>query len=169
MFRPLALMLSFVLASACQQTSDDDHTASAKPSQVSGHYEIDPITGDVRAEQEDARGITTTMRAGKAVEAILPAPFTAYPDARTTHVTHVDRSDDGAVMVHFSSSDPMAEVAGFYRIQARQAGVDLDVDMAAPLTIVLAGANGSGVSFALTLTREDIWTRGQLWIAEGLD
>ena len=169
MFRLLTLMLSLVLANACQQTSEDDRTASAKASQVSGHYQIDPITGDVRAEQEDAHGITTTMRAGKAVEATLPAPFIAYPDARTAHVTHVDRGDDKAVMMNFTSNDSLAEIAGFYRTQARQAGVDVDVDMAAPEAVVLAGANGSGVSFALTLTREDIWTRGQLWIAEGLD
>ncbi|MBX7540131.1 hypothetical protein [Qipengyuania sphaerica] len=135
-----------------------------------GSYDIDPQTGEIRATHTDAAGITTTMRAGEAVEARFPEPFTAYPSAKITNTTRVEQGEGAFVTVEFTSPDPRKQIVEFYRAQAKEAGIDPDIEIDGGETTTLGGENlDVKTSFALQVTRVGDVTEGQLSVASGFD
>ena len=64
-----------------------------------GSYDIDPATGETRAQYTGDDGTTTTLRSGEKVPVALPAGFTIYPEARVTNNTRVEQGAGQLVLV----------------------------------------------------------------------
>lgn len=167
---PFSLALILALPACGQQDDEAADEASADAQETLGSYDIDPQSGEVRATHTDAAGVTTTMRAGETVEARLPEPFTLYPGASVTNTTRVEQGEGAFVTVEFTTSVEREKVVEFYRQQARDAGIEPEVEVSAGATTTLGGENRERrSSFALQVTRVSALTEGQVSIASGFD
>ena len=166
----LLSLLPFALAvTACQKAEEGegDRVEAAEPM---GRYDIDPESGEVSATHTDAGGVTTTLRAGDRVDPRYPEPFTVYPGAEVTNTTLVDRGEGTAVTIEFSTVDEREDVVRFYRDQARQAGIEPHIEVAAGPTTTLGGTSEDGeMRFALQVTQMSPLTEGQLSVRHRLD
>ena len=164
-------MIPLLLLQACRKddagSSDEQREDLAEPV---GSYDIDPVSGEIRASHTDAAGVTTTMRAGEEVVPRFPEPFTAYPGAQITNTTRVEQGTGSFVTVEFVTPDLREKVVAFYRAQAEQARIKPEIEVSAGDTTTLGGENLSRrASFALQVTRVDDETQGQLSVASGFD
>ena len=168
----LSLFLIPALAlTACKKVDEETEADTAEAmGEPIGSYDIDPESGEVRATHTDAAGVTTTMRAGKKVEARFPEPFTAYPGADITNTTRVEQGDGAFVTVEFTTADTRDDVVEFYRSQASKAGIEPDIEVSGGETTTLGGENREKeMRFALQVTRVSALTEGQLTVARGFD
>ncbi len=167
---PISLALVLALPACGQQGDEPTDDASEAVQEALGSYDIDPQSGEVRATHTDAAGVTTTMRAGERVEARLPEPFSLYPGASVTKTTRVEKGDGAFVTVEFTTPDEREKVVEYYRQQARDAGIEPEVEVSAGATTTLGGENrDQKSSFALQVTRVSVLTEGQVSIASGFD
>ena len=167
---PLVPLLPFALALTACQNTDEGEADAVETAEPMGRYEIDPESGEVRATHTDAVGVTTTLRAGDKVDPRYPEPFTLYPGARITNTMLVDRGEGTAVIVEFATVDARDDVIQFYREQARKAGIEPDIEVAAGPTTTLGGTSGDGeLRFALQVTQMSPLTEGQLSVRHRLD
>ncbi|GAB5351243.1 hypothetical protein [Qipengyuania sp. 483] len=167
---PVILIPALTL-SACSRVDDDEGQGEAQEDAAEpiGSYDIDPESGEVRATLTDSDGVTTRMLAGSDVEARFPPPFTAYPNAQITNTTWVEQGEGAFVTVEFTTPDPRASVVDFYRMQAEDAGIDVEVEVDAGETTTLGGENSADrTSFALQVTRRARQTEGQVSVTSGL-
>lgn len=165
------LLLPILALTACKKASDEGETnPSVETTEPIGTYDIDPESGEIRATHTDAAGVTTTMSAGESVEARFPEPFTLYPGANITNTTRVEQGEGAFVTVEFTTSDAREEVVAFYRGQARQAGIDPDIEVSGGATTTLGGENTKKeMRFALQVTSVSALSEGQLTVARGFD
>lgn len=167
------LLLPALALTACKKVEDESETDTETASEMAdpvGSYDIDPESGEVRATHTDRSGVTTTMRAGEKVAPRFPEPFTAYPGATITNTTRVEQGEGAFVTVEFTTPDTREKIVGFYRTQAKTAGIEPDIEVSGGQTTTLGGENTrERASFALQVTRIGDRTEGQLSIARGFD
>ena len=164
-------LIPTLVLTACKKVDDESDTEAVEEmGEPIGSYYIDPESGEVRATHTDAAGVTTTMRAGEAVEARFPKPFSVYPDAKVANTTLLDQGKGRSVTIEFTTGDTREEVVRYYREQAESAGIEPDVEVSAGATTTLAGRNvASDLRFALQVTRVSALSEGQLTVTRGLD
>lgn len=146
---------------------EDEAQPDAEAEVPRGSYDFDNETGETRASYRNDDGTTTTMRSGEAVPVDLPAGFTLYPAANVVNNTRVQQPDGAMVLLNLESADQASELVGFYRKQAEQAGITVDLELdTGPMTMI-GGQGKDGTSFSFTATRDEEITRAQLSVGNG--
>ena len=138
------------------------------PAATDHDFGFDPQAGETRAQITTSHG-TTQLRSGEKVQPRLPPGFTAYPDAQVVDVTQVTRGDGLTVLLTMASADEPAAIAQFYHQQATDAGVTIDVAIAAPDGNTLSGVGPDGLRFSLYARPEGEGSRAQLSLSRGLE
>lgn len=115
---------------------------------------------------------TTTMRSGEDVPLDLPAGFTLYPGAKVLTNTSVTNADGAGSLVIMESADAAADLAAFYRKQAEDAGIKIEVEMTTSQGVTLAGQGAGDMNFSFSANSSasgpDGKTQGQLSLTEGM-
>lgn len=142
---------------------------SSDPAAIAGHDESDPENGEIRARRgSNAGGIT--LQTGENVPAVLPAPFVLYPGAHVLGTTRVERGKGRYVTVDFTTRDERATLLGFYRQQARRAGMAPQVEVVSDTITTIGGRSADGRShFSLRATDAGDLTEASLTIAVGFE
>lgn len=159
-----AAALALGACSADGGSEDAEDGAEAR-----GSYDIDPATGETRAEYTGDDGTTTTLRSGEKVPVALPAGFTIYPEARVTNNTRVEQGAGQLVLVTLESEDTPEQMVAHYRAEAEAAQIDVATSLSSDATMMIGGEDADGTSFSFTATREEDVTQAQLSVARGLE
>ena len=127
---------------------------------------------------EDSSGETTmritgpdgeevVARTGEGAELALPDGFSMYPDAKIVQSTVVSGGSEGAgSLIIFESDDSPKEITDFYRKQAKDAGITIQIDADMNGSKMIAGEKeGSETGFMVSASREDgDVTRAQMMV-----
>ena len=127
---------------------------------------------------EDSSGGTTmritgpdgeeiVARTGEGIELALPDGFSMYPGAKIVQSTVVTGGSEGAGgLIIFESDNSPKEITDFYRKQAKDAGITIQIDADMNGSKMLAGEKeGSEIGFMVSASREDgDLTRAQLMV-----
>ena len=167
--RPISIALPLLLLAACTSEPREPADPADDPARELGSYEVDPETGEISARVHRDDGSVATMRSGENVPLELPAGFTAYPDAQVVSNTRIDHGDGQGTMLVMESEASPANMIGFYRKQAEAAGIEIEVEMTAGSTQMLAGKGPNGRSFSFNVSEESGATMAQLMVGSGLD
>lgn len=131
-----------------------------EPVALPGRYHFDPETGAIRASVTAADGSVTRLTAGRGGPIVFPPGFTLLPGAEL--IEHVAVLTDGGsrVLLTMTSARPVAEIAAYYRAEAKAAGIAIDVAIATDDAATLAGEG-----FSLHVRRTGGASRAQLSVA----
>lgn len=129
------------------------------------NYSIDSDTGEMDVTVETDEG-TATMRAGEDVPVDLAGGFTIYPGAEVVSKTVVTHGGGEGAMIILETDATPAEIAEFYKTQAKDAGVEIQMDMTTQDTKMLAGESDEGLTFSLNATRQGDVTTAQLMVGD---
>ncbi len=129
------------------------------------NYSIDKETGETAVTVETEQG-TATMRSGDDVPVDLPGGFTVYPGAEVVSNTIVSHGDGEGAMIFMETDATPDDLAEFYRAQAKDAGIEIQMDMTAENTKMLAGETKEGMVFSLNATREGDKTTAQIMVGD---
>ncbi|MEL7190003.1 MAG: hypothetical protein AAGK17_10665 [Pseudomonadota bacterium] len=129
------------------------------------NYSIDEDTGETAVTVETQEG-TATMRSGDDVPVDLPAGFTIYPGAEVVSNTVVSHGEGQGTVVYMETDALPEDLAEFYKTQAKDAGVEIQMDMTAENTKMLAGETEEGMVFSLNATRQGDTTSAQIMVGD---
>lgn len=159
----LCLAAGLILASCGSETSGDFETEDGE----TGSYSIDQDNGETVARITTDEG-TAEMRSGQNVPVDLPAGFKVFPDARVVSNTTFSQSDSkGSLVILESDADPDA-MADYYRKQAEDAGIKIELEMSVNGGKMIGGQSEGGTTFSFNASREDGVTAAQLMVGEKL-
>jgi len=162
----LALITPIALAlAACG--SETSGTIEGEDGET-GEYTIDRATGEASATIETAEG-TTTLRSGSDVPVDLPAGFSLYPGANVLSNTVVKQGDGSGNLVTLTSDDSPEKVAAFYKAQAEEAGLEIQMEMVTDGARLMGGESPDGTTFSIMANPEGEGTLAQLTVGVGLD
>ncbi|WP_156423759.1 hypothetical protein [Erythrobacter sp. YT30] len=130
-----------------------------------GEYTVDSESGETAVTVETGEG-TATMRSGTDVPVDLPGGFTIYPGAKVASNTIVSHGEGEGSMVILETDATPAELAEFYGAQAKDAGVEIQMDMTTGDTKMLAGETAEGLVFSLNATRQGDLTTAQVMVGD---
>ncbi|MGF1550655.1 MAG: hypothetical protein ACFBQW_09060 [Sphingomonadaceae bacterium] len=115
----------------------------------------------IRTEEGDI-----DIRSGPEVTAELPEGFSLYPGARIVNST-VMRGDasgqEGAMLVFTSSASP-EKLISYYRDQAEDAGIEIQMETTAGGSRMIGGEGPDGLSFSFSANEAGDETTGTLLI-----
>jgi hypothetical protein len=167
--RPAILAFSLLLVAACTAEPASEEEAAAQGERKTGSYTVDGETGEINARVHTDEGTVATLRSGERVPVALPDGFSVYPGAEVLTNTRVDHGGGEGNMLTMRSDDSPAEVTAFYRDQAEKAGIDLEVQMNAGETQMLAGRGPREQVFSLNASDESGRTMVQLMVGVAPD
>lgn len=156
--------LAFALA-ACG--SDTSGTFQGEDGET-GEYTIDRATGETTATITTQEG-TATMRSGSDVPVDLPAGFTVYPGAEIVSNTVVKQSGGSGTLITMSSADSPETVAAFYKAQAREAGIEIQMEMATNGAQIIGGQSPAGLTFSIMASPDGDGTTAQLTVGNEIE
>ncbi|MEO1729956.1 MAG: hypothetical protein AAFR64_04390 [Pseudomonadota bacterium] len=133
-----------------------------------GEYTIDRETGETSATIETAEG-TATLRSGADVPVDLPAGFDVYPGATVVTNTVVNQGTGSGALVTMSSADSPADIAAYYKAQAVEAGVEIQMEMVTNGGQILGGESADGLTFSMIASPGEEATTVQLTVGNKLD
>ncbi|MFL0356069.1 hypothetical protein ACI5KX_06275 [Erythrobacter sp. GH1-10] len=159
MLRTTTIFAATVLLAACgSETSGEFTTGDGE----TGEYTIDETTGETTASITTDES-TATLRSGANVEVDLPSGFSLYPGAEVVSNTVVDHAGGKGVMLVMQSSDSTEDLIEFYREQAEEAGIKVELDMRMNEMMMLGGQADDGTTFSFnTSPSDDGGNRAQL-------
>ncbi|MEM6858258.1 MAG: hypothetical protein AAF559_10330 [Pseudomonadota bacterium] len=164
-FAFLSPVAALGLLSACGPQESGTFTSEDGES---GEYTIDTETGEATATIETDEG-TATMRSGSNVPVDLPAGFSVYPGARVLTNTIVNQAAGSGALVTMMSDDSPEAVAAFYKQQAEDAGIAIQMDMATNGGKILGGQSQGGLTFSMIASPGSEGTTVQLTVGDELD
>lgn len=154
----MALSLAGLLTACGSETSGDFTTEDGE----AGEYSLDSESGETTASIETPDG-TATLRSGPNVPVELPEGFSLYPGAKVVSNSTVSQNGrDRVVLLAFETSDSSQEVAEYYKQQAENAGVEIQIDATINGGHMVAGEAPDGSVFSLNSSSEDGTTTAQL-------
>lgn len=130
-----------------------------------GEYTVDSDSGETAVTVETDEG-TATMRSGTDVPVDLPGGFTIYPGAKVASNTIVSHGEGEGSMVILETDATPDELAAYYGAQAKDAGVEIQMDMTTGETKMLAGETKEGLVFSLNATRQGDLTTAQIMVGD---
>lgn len=133
-----------------------------------GEYTINRSTGETTATIETDEG-TATLRSGANIDVDLPGGFTPYPGASVISNTEFSQGDGAGAMLLFQTSDSPDAVIAFYRQQADDAGITIELDAKINGGAMLAGESEDGLTFSINANPGAEGTSAQLAIGNKLD
>ncbi len=139
--------------------------AAREEARQDGAYFIDSETGEISASAQTAEG-STKVRSGAQVPVDLPAGFTIYPGARVIGNTVFDQGQGRGAFVTIESADTPEQIAAFYLKQARDAGVNIEMQMSINEGRMIGGESADGVTFSLMATPVSQGTQAQLSVGK---
>ena len=148
-----------------RETAVEDTAQQSRPV---GEWTTDPATGEVRASITTEEG-TTTLEAGSQVVARLPRDFTLYPGARIVNTINIGRGEGRGILLSIESDDPVERLVAYYRREAEEADVAIELDMSSEAMTMIGGKGGRIDNFVFQASRESGRTTGQLTIESGLN
>ncbi len=160
-----AICASAIALSSCGSepsatfTTDDGETVEVTTDEDSSGETSMRITGP--------DGEEVVARSGEGVELALPDGMSMYPGAKIVQSTVVSGGSEGAgSLVIFETDDSPKEVTDFYRKQAQDAGITIQMDADMNGNRMIAGEmEGSETGFMVSASREDSdVTRAQLLV-----
>ncbi len=128
-----------------------------------GEYSINRETGETTATIETDEG-TATLRSGSDVPVDLPAGFTLYPGAQVVTNTVVKQGVGSGVLLTMSSEDSAEDIAAFYKAQAEDAGIAIEMEMSVNEGKIIGGQSPDGLTFSIVATPEGAGTTAQLTV-----
>ncbi|AWW75298.1 hypothetical protein CD351_12745 [Erythrobacter sp. KY5] len=146
-------------------------------SETEGSFATDDgETGEYVIDNEDGEStmtITTSdgevnVRSGSSVAVDLPDGFSLISGAQVVSNTVFDQGGTKGSLISFRSSMSPDEVASFYRAQAEDAGVEIQIETTMNGGKMLGGENeATGLTFSVTAYPDDDgMTLGQLTVGE---
>ena len=134
-----------------------------------GEYRIDEESGETSMTIDTPDG-AVSMRTGSSVELDLPRGFRLMDGAKVLQNTVVNQADGKGTLVTFTTDKTPIEVADFYREQAEDAGVDVQLDASINEGRMLGGEGPDGLTFSLSANPDDGGTTtAQLVVGVGDD
>ena len=167
MRRPFLPVLTAIALSACGSDIADG-SGDGEAGRDAGTYEVDAETGETRASITTEDG-TTTMVAGENVAADLPDGFTLYPGAEVISTINIGRGKGQGVMLSFASDDPSEDLVAFYRKQAEEAGVKIEMVLETGRMTMIGGEGPGNTQMTFQTDSEGSRTTGQLTVSRGLN
>lgn len=171
--RAAIAVFAMATLAACEGASDSEPTYSSAT--TTDERGVTTTTTTIATE-----GGTATMRSGDGDVADLPAGFTIYPDATVVKATRFDRNRDGngdgrgdgqaygGALITMTSDATQERIIAFYRAQAKEAGIAIELELTTDLAMVIGGPLGENGTFSLTTSRgEGGLTTAQLMIGTG--
>ncbi len=154
---PLALALA-----ACG--SETSQTFEGEDGEV-GELKIDSDTGETNLTITTDEG-TMTMRSGSDVPVKLPGGFSVYPGAEVVSNMIMDQADGSGALLTLSSEDSPQEVAAFYKKQAEDAGITIQMEMTTNGAQMVGGESDKGLTFSIMASPEGDGTTAQLTVSD---
>ena len=164
-FAFLAPVAALGLLSACGSQESGSFTSEDGES---GEYTIDTETGETTATIKTDEG-TATMRSGSNVPVELPAGFSVYPGAQVLTNTIVNQAAGSGALVTMMSDDSPDAIAAFYKQQAVDAGIEIQMEMATNGGQILGGQSADGLTFSMIASPSGDGTTVQLTVGDELD
>ncbi|MDC0886339.1 hypothetical protein OAS19_00905 [Altererythrobacter sp.] len=153
------------MVSACG--SEPSGTSEAEGAD-SATYTVDPEDGERSASITTEDG-TATMQTGENVSADLPGGFTIYPGAVIESVTNVNQADAKGSLVVMTSRDSPQSLTEFYKKQATDADISIELEMTVNGGTMIGGSNaGTGLTFSLNASPSETGSSAQLMVNRGL-
>lgn len=157
--------LTLVLAACGSETSGTFEGEDGE----TGEYTIDRATGETNATIETEDG-TTTVRSGSNVPVDLPAGFSVYPGAEVVSNTVVKQGQGSGTLVSLESTDSPDKVAAYYKAQAEDAGITIQMEMTTNGMQMVGGESEDGLTFSIMASPgDDGGTNAQLTVGQGND
>ncbi|MEO0589725.1 MAG: hypothetical protein AAFZ11_04105 [Pseudomonadota bacterium] len=153
------------LLAACG--SQDTGTLTGEDGEA-GEYTIDTRTGETTASIETDEG-TATLRSGNTVPVDLPEGFSAYPRAEVLTNTIVSQATGSGALVTMMSDDGPETIAAFYKGQAQDSGIEIQMEISTNGTQILGGQSPSGLTFSMIASPGAEGTTVQLTVGDSLD
>lgn len=156
-----------VLLAACG-SSDEGTIVTEDGERV--EYDVDRDGGDTQITMRGEDGEEVVINSGRGANSVdLPDGFSLYPGARVISTANINQADGQGSMVMMQSDASPDEMVSFYRRQAEDAGIAIQMEMNSNGNAMIAGEGEGGVSFSFNATPSDDGTLGQLMIGRDLN
>lgn len=130
-----------------------------------GSYDIDNSTGETTATFETEDG-TLRVNSGADVSADLPDGWSLYPGANVVSATNASMGEGKGTMVIFETDDSPEEVTAYYREQAEENDIAIEMEMNTSESRMIAGSSEDGKSLTVNAGQQDGKTVAQLMVGE---
>lgn len=160
--RSLALVLSLSLLAACSDAGEDGTTVTTPDGEVTID---DTENGEVRITSKDGRSVSIDQRGGN--DAQWPDGFDPYPGATVTSDIAMGGDSGSGKIIAFTSTDSPEEVADFYRLQAEEAGFEIEMELSVNDGRMIAGEKPDGTGFAINASAAEEGTSASLTVGRG--
>ncbi|AKH42167.1 hypothetical protein FHS61_003067 [Altererythrobacter atlanticus] len=153
-----------MLLSACG--SGESGTVQTEDGEVS--YESSESDGQTSMQITGPDGEEVNISSGQGGEADMPAGFELYPGARVVSNTKINQGPAQGTMVMMQSSDAPAELVKFYREQAENAGIEIEMELKTGDGQMISGKDQTGTAFSFNANPAGEGTNGQLIVGSGM-
>ena len=133
------------------------------------NYDVDRVGGDTKVRVTDDNGEEMVINSGNNVAADLPDGYSLYPGASVINTTTMNQSDGQGILVIMQSDATPEEMVTFYRSQAKNAGVEIGMEMNSNGSMMVAGESEDGGTFSFNASSSGDGTTGQLVLGQGLN
>lgn len=151
-------------------------TVAACGSETSGTFETDEgETGEYSIDSDSGESTMTvttpdgdvSMRSGKDVPVNLPGGFSLISGADVVSNTVINQDETKGSLLTFRSDKSPQEIADYYRAQAEDADITIQIETDMNGGKMLGGENeATGTTFSITAYADEEGTTGQLTISE---
>lgn len=159
----IALAGALALSACSSETSGEFTTDDGE----TGEYRIDQNTGESSMTVETEDG-TVSMRTNTDVPDDLPAGFSLMSGSEVLSNTTIDQGDTKGSLTTFRSESTPQEIADYYRGEAEDAGITIQIETNMNGGKMIGGENeATGTTFSVSAFPDDEGTvTGQLTISE---
>lgn len=155
-------LAAFILAACGSETSGTFETDGGE----TGEYTIDNESGESSMTVSTPDG-DISMRSGADVPVKLPAGFSLISGAEVVSNTVIDQDETKGSLLTFRSDKTPQEIADYYREQAEEADITIQIETDMNGGKMLGGENdANGTTFSITAYADEEGTTGQLTISE---
>jgi hypothetical protein len=158
-----SVCLAALALSACGSESSGEFTTEDGEA---GEYSIDNDSGETTMTVQTPDG-EVSLRSGTDVPVDLPAGFSLISGADIVSNTIIDQGETRGALVTFTSDRTPEEIADFYRAEAEDAGIEIQIETSMNGGKMIGGENETtGTTFSVSAYPDEDGTTGQLTISE---
>lgn len=163
--RSTVILSAAALALASCGSSDEGTIETADGESVD--YEVDRDGEDVEIRMSGDDGEEVVINTGSDSNVDLPGDYTVYPGAEVLSSATMNQSDGQGSLVIMQSDASPEDMVTFYRRQAEDAGVEIQMEMTSNGTRMIGGETGAGGTFSFNASPgADGTTTGQLLVGQ---